>query len=208
MLDDIRVSDIIINPPRVHPNGFIQIDISSLCRLHIWDDRIATHSKVFTPYHNHHFDVHSVVLKGTMINTVYDVVPVRDNDVRYDWREYFHKYDVVRLENNNSTLQKNDDTEYYIEPRDLQFITEGKEYYLDKEIIHDSGFEGTTVTLMFKDDIDFSFTPVVLVPVDKVPDELCDRNVYDPELVDQVIKEATDDLFITNDYVSFLLKFH
>lgn len=41
--------------PRVHPNGFIQLDISETDRLHVWHPSLPYRQKTFSPVHNHIF---------------------------------------------------------------------------------------------------------------------------------------------------------
>lgn len=58
--------------PRVHPNGFVQLDLGDGMRLHVWPEDphhfvpVAPH-----PVHDHVFDMESTVVRGCLIQTVY-----------------------------------------------------------------------------------------------------------------------------------------
>ncbi len=57
--------------PRVHANGFIQIDITPAVRLHIWGDARIPKQKVPTPIHDHAFAFTSRVLVGSLTQREY-----------------------------------------------------------------------------------------------------------------------------------------
>ncbi len=53
---------------RVHGNGFIQIDISSLTRVHVFGHPLIPRQLTPTPIHDHRFGFHSMVLAGCLVN--------------------------------------------------------------------------------------------------------------------------------------------
>lgn len=59
------------NRPRVHGNGFIQIDLTDRSRLHIWGDPRIPKQKVATPIHDHVFSFESICIVGRLINVNY-----------------------------------------------------------------------------------------------------------------------------------------
>src|SRR4051812_43978314 len=56
--------------PRVHPNGFIQLDLKPGLRLHVWDVQIKAQEPP-TPVHDHIFDMRSQVLLGQIGQNVH-----------------------------------------------------------------------------------------------------------------------------------------
>lgn len=57
--------------PRVHGNGFIQIDIDDRRRLHVWGHPDIPRQRVASPIHDHLFDFTSETLVGRLVNVVY-----------------------------------------------------------------------------------------------------------------------------------------
>lgn len=61
--------------PRVHGNGFIQVDLSPETRAHFWGPMIPR-QKVSSPIHDHSFGFTSKVLAGEIIQIEYWPLPV------------------------------------------------------------------------------------------------------------------------------------
>lgn len=61
--------------PRVHGNGFIQLDLTEMTRLHIWGHRDIPSQRTFTPIHDHLFGFTSQIIVGRMVNVIYDFHP-------------------------------------------------------------------------------------------------------------------------------------
>ena len=59
--------------PRVHANGFIQIDITKSVRLHIWGHHDIPRQRVPTPIHDHTFNFTSRVLFGALNDRLYSI---------------------------------------------------------------------------------------------------------------------------------------
>ena len=57
--------------PRVHPNGFLQIDLDSRRRMHIWGHPDIPRQIAYHPIHDHVFGFKSTVLVGRIVNVVY-----------------------------------------------------------------------------------------------------------------------------------------
>src|SRR3546814_5268128 len=60
--------------PRVHGNGFIQLDLTERGRLHIWGDPRIPRQKTATPIHDHVFGFESTVVVGRLVNLVFSIV--------------------------------------------------------------------------------------------------------------------------------------
>ena len=69
-LEAVRASG---SRPRVHGNGFIQLDLTERSRLHVWGDPRIPRQKVSTPIHDHVFGFTSTIIVGRLINVIYDV---------------------------------------------------------------------------------------------------------------------------------------
>ena len=65
----------------VHGNGFLQLQVSSDERIHVWDDRIPRQD-VPSLYHDHRFGFRSEILRGCLINVVLDLVPNAEGEFR------------------------------------------------------------------------------------------------------------------------------
>lgn len=61
--------------PRVHPNGFVQLDITPKKRLHIWGHPDIPKQKVAMPIHDHVYGFRSLVLGGRLVNINYEADP-------------------------------------------------------------------------------------------------------------------------------------
>lgn len=68
-LDDLIASGA---EPRVHGNGFIQVDIDPKRRLHVWHPDVPRR-RVPTPIHDHVFSFNSYVFQGRLLNVQWDV---------------------------------------------------------------------------------------------------------------------------------------
>jgi hypothetical protein len=58
--------------PRVHGNGFIQLDMARDVRLHVWGDPRIPRQKTFCQIHDHIFSFDSELIVGQLINIWYD----------------------------------------------------------------------------------------------------------------------------------------
>ena len=80
--------------PRVHGNGFIQLDLDEFHRLHVWGVEDIPHQKVNTEIHDHIFDFDSITITGALINVLYSINENPDGK----WQIY------------EPTIEKNKDT--------------------------------------------------------------------------------------------------
>lgn len=54
--------------PRLHPNGFIQLDLPGRRRLHVWPDAPVRERSPAAPIHDHVYGFTSSVCLGTLVN--------------------------------------------------------------------------------------------------------------------------------------------
>jgi hypothetical protein len=71
-LDDVRLDIDALraygNAPRVHPNGFIQLDLVDRLRLHVWSDRPLRARGKSASVHDHVYGFTSDVRLGTLVH--------------------------------------------------------------------------------------------------------------------------------------------
>jgi len=58
--------------PRYHGNGFLQLYLSDVHRLHIWTEEYPIRSNHTGTIHTHRFDMRSQILVGTLEHIVFD----------------------------------------------------------------------------------------------------------------------------------------
>lgn len=184
---------------RVHPNGFIQVDLAptedtwheshhqghsgSSLRLHIWNppDYHLPHQGTTNELHTHVFDMHSTVVKGTLEQHLYTLA------LGSEWHSYrdaegkqeMKLYRAVYGKGADSRLEDTGLRGMVI--RDFHWpVHAGQSYFQPAFTFHDSDPYGCVVTVMEKTEI-FKGDAYVLVPLDIEPDNTFDRASAAPE---------------------------
>lgn len=172
--------------PRVHPNGFLQLDLDPdpnlpqrKRRLHIFDDRLPR-QVVRTSVHDHIFDMGSFVMKGTVINDVYKLVLDEDGE--------FEVYKAQEAKCTETNLVPTGER-VRMEIARSTYIRMGMSYTFPAFEFHDSRHEGVTATIMTKEQVRVG-TPRVLVPVDAEPDNSFSREEQDIDALWALIEET------------------
>jgi hypothetical protein len=185
--------------PRVHPNGFIQLDLEAPTderwhegkgagtsgadlRLHIWNprDHALPHQGTVNEIHDHVFDMKSAVVRGTLTQRVFEFVvgamisqSARANPTHELYRAVYDKQSSSRLESLGviGNLRKIQEFPVYA----------GQDYKQPAFTLHDT-VEGDelVVTLMRKVAIHEGI-PVVVCPVGQPPDNDFDRATAAPQ---------------------------
>src|SRR4051812_11171605 len=112
--------------PRVHPNGFIQVDINEAERLHCWHPKLPYRQKTYHPIHNHIFTFDSVILTGRLINVRYEP---------FQWDGYgaaFNQYFVKLIEGQETQLVRSENMPYELIVEMCECLQVGEEYHQDK----------------------------------------------------------------------------
>lgn len=172
--------------PRLHPNGFIQLDLKSGSRLHVWPAQPIPAQKTSHPVHDHVFEMESEVLKGTLENRTYKWVHCAWQD------DASHElYEIVRLRGEDTILKSlwPRMSSGLIRLEMTEMVSEGEMYGLGAGILHESVPHGTVVTLMRKLKV-FGGNPRVAVPVTVQPDNDFRRDQVDPAVLWELIDEA------------------
>lgn len=170
--------------PRVHGNGFIQLDLNETgtCRLHVWHNDIPRQN-VPTPIHDHVFALHSTVLCGTLIHE--ELLPANN---------YFGTHRVYRAEqekDTQNTILVPDEGLISLYVTQRLILGAGSIYTFDAGKLHQTDHRGLTATIMEKIKAPEGYgRPRVLVPVGQEPDNEFRRDNHDPETLWPFIKEA------------------
>ena len=174
--------------PRVHGNGFIQIDLDHANRLHIWGHPDIPRQKTLTPIHDHIFGFTSTVLVGRLMNVEYKV----EDDVRGGFRVY------------NAEVRKDEDTSLTPTPRRVTphpvrvgFHTKAGtfKYNMKPFVFHETFATELTATMILKDSPTQAqgathAPPRILVPWDVDPDNTFDRYGHDENLLWEITSEV------------------
>jgi hypothetical protein len=163
--------------PRVHQNGFLQLDLEpdQSRRLHIFDDALPRQS-VRSSLHDHTFDMASTVVRGAIWNEHWDILPDR-----YQWNgEVYEPMGGVLV--GTGQLVK-------AQLRGCSIVSAGQSYRFPAFEFHDSKHRGLTVTVMEKVR-EHGGRPRVLVPRGMLPDNDFHREAFDPEPLWELIEAA------------------
>ncbi len=175
--------------PRVHGNGFIQLDLTERSRLHVWGDPRIPRQKVSTQIHDHVFGFESTIVVGRLVNVCYRFVPRSYGDFRV-------YVPVMRV--HEDTLLKPTDVVGCIAPLLTEVIdrnTTTRTYWLRPFLFHESlapdGPAATVITKTGPTQAQGSASlPRVLVPIDKVPDNDFTRYDADEDLLWRIIEQT------------------
>jgi hypothetical protein len=171
--------------PRVHPNGFIQLDLDHVAdgwhashhrghsggrtRLHIWNPPGVTlpHQDTVNEIHDHVFDMLSTVMIGALEQQLYEFVPGRDDG------DIYERYTAVYQKGADSRLQPTGERGV-LELVESLTVKAGQSYTQPAFTLHDSLACELVVTIMEKTEI-HEGDATVICPVDQPPDNSFDR---------------------------------
>src|SRR5271166_2045360 len=132
--------------PRVHPNGFIQLDLNEehTLRLHVWPlIELPGRQKTNHPIHDHSFDMASTVLTGKLINEMLVFLNVSDHpDLIPNHREYRG----VRI-GAEETILKPTGNFGCIAAMYQEEVPAGHSYRIPAKVFHNNIAEGLTATI-------------------------------------------------------------
>jgi|SRR5579859_563350 len=167
--------------PRLHPNGFIQLDLAkdASVRLHVWPAVPLPAQKTRHPIHDHVFDMESTILCGHLRNVLYKALPLSDAEAAQAIFRPYRMYRATRIAKDDTVLMPADEKFYAVVESAHEDLEPGDTYYMQKGLLHDSVPLGLTCTLMYKLDLDVEYRPVVAVPADIKPDNDFRRETFD-----------------------------
>lgn len=171
------------NTPRLHGNGFIQLDLFDNKRLHFWTDNMSAQS-VSTQIHDHRFDLKSYILLGKLIHIHY----------RYSIAAFegtYHFYIAKQRKDHDTELVRDDvRCSYYLQEMCRSEMSAGSIYTFPKKEFHETRAVGLTCTLIEKLDTERHYSPRVACYHEHMPDNKFTRYDTDPELLWNVIEQA------------------
>jgi len=173
--------------PRVHPNGFIQLDINEKDRLHVWHPSLTVRQKTFSPVHNHIFSFHSEIYVGRLINVCYqkDAAPTGTHE---EWR-------VQLIEGEETKLVRQGEARYHLDPVEMEVMFPGDLYFMPKWEFHEILTNEPTMTVIRKKGAVLTLGPnsggaSVMVPVGEEPDNDFRRGDVDTDALWDLILET------------------
>jgi hypothetical protein len=180
--------------PRVHGNGFIQLDLDPEQRLHIWGHPDIPKQSVPTPIHDHVFGFHSELLIGRLVNVVYDFMPIP-----YEG-ETWEVYEPEVRHGEDTVLQPTGETGS-VRMRHAQLLVAGSsfisEYDFAPFVFHEMFAPEPSATIITKRGPTLRENPTgrkprVLVPEGVEPDNEFDRYNNDPNDLWRIIIEVLE----------------
>lgn len=168
------------NKPRVHGNGFIQLDLTKGSRLHIFGDPRIPKQKTRTPIHDHVFSFESRVIVGRLINVVYDFIERPKQSPTAEFRIYFSQ-----TREGDDTILVPGDTYGSVSVINTDMVMAstcmgGNKYTMPSYWFHESiAPDGPTATIITKYGLTQAQgggSPRVLVPVGVEPDNEFNRH--------------------------------
>lgn len=192
--------------PRVHANGFIQIDISPAVRLHVWGDPRIPRQQNRTPIHDHAFSFTSRVLIGTLNQRTFHVDP-RQPEADFAPEQQLYIPHVARLERGENTVLERYAGEVAVVAESSTYIAACDDetkltglpygdsvYRMERGEFHESVPLGPAVSVIVKDGpslVQGGGKPTVLVPVGVEPSNDFDRHAaLDTEALWDIIRDV------------------
>jgi hypothetical protein len=170
--------------PRVHGNGFVQLDLTPQRRLHIWGDPRIPRQSVPSTIHDHTFSFRSVVYRGQLVHRVIALY----SDEKGAYSMY---YAVTNRGEDTRLVRTRERYDAIITAEHL--LTAGSTYKFRAGEFHETVAPWLCVTVIDKDGPTLSQggkNPNVLVPYGLEPDNTFDRYQTQADLLWQVINEA------------------
>lgn len=174
--------------PRLHPNGFVQLDLSDKVRLHIWPDNsvVLPKPKVATVIHDHTFDFQSTILAGRLTNLIYEFNESPDGP----WHLYGVKpYAVVKKW---VPMILTDNKRFTSRVLDIEVLKKGDSYKFPAFKFHETLWDGLTVTAIRIGRTYPEEMARVACSVNELPDNDFRRDCADPEVMWSLIKRGCE----------------
>ena len=184
-LEAVRASG---SRPRVHGNGFIQLDLTKLTRLHVWGDARIPRQTVASPIHDHVFDFDSTIIVGRLINVIYKFVPKVFSD--------FEIYVPETREGEDTILKPTGMTGYPdpIHANMVQWRSLLPRYRMAHSVFHEIFAPEPSATIMVKEDMSVAQRQEriarVLVPTSGKPDNKFTRYETNEDLLWRIIEDT------------------
>lgn len=170
--------------PRVHGNGFIQLDLTERKRLHVWGDPRIPRQKIPSTIHNHTFSFRSKILIGQLVHREINLIESRNGA--------YEIYQAVCNEGEDTRLDKRVGRVAAIIIKE-QVLRKGDTYTFQAKEYHETVAPWLCVSVIDKDGPTLAQggpNPNVLVPFGLEPDNTFNRNQLHPDILWKIIFEA------------------
>ncbi len=168
---------------RVHPNGFIQVDLDHRHRLHVFHPRLPYRQRTYNPVHDHVFGFVSEVFSGRLVNACYSVV--EDESHGTHCKAHCQGGDRVVVQRGRY---------YRLRSRASFALQPGQQYEMPAFEFHESLSNEPTMTIIRKDDDTVAQgnprSATVMTPRGVDPDDDFNRDDVDLEVLWELIEEA------------------
>ncbi len=172
------------NKPRLHPNGFIQLDIADGVRLHVWPQENLAKISVQVPIHDHVYGFDSFIMCGQMGNTIYDI----EIDPNGEYNLYqTTSYAAVKKE---LPLEQVNNYRYALKTIKEFWTSAGEIYHMNPFIFHESHTRELTATVIRITSFDKTKPVRVLCPIGVKPDNSFKRDSVDQTILWGYIEKA------------------
>lgn len=182
--------------PRVHGNGFLQLDLSDSARLHIWGHAAIPRQTTPTPIHDHRFAFSSLILKGSMTNCLYEAIyrprGVEDNAIKPTHLEH-----TAMVRDRQDTILVSTDRYFALDAKQATTYLPGDSYSMKVGEVHESITSQPTITIILKHGPSLTqggSSPSVFVPLDTEPDNTFHRYSMDHELLWAIIFDEVSEV--------------
>lgn len=170
---------------RIHGNRFIQIDMGSRCRIHIWSDIVPRGQDIPSVVHDHDYDFKSTILSGQLVNVLYRVAGTFDKtDYRVKGGEAC--LDIWNVDRERGLLVKTPKC-CVLKVLEVLYYRRGMSYSMYKGQIHATAYLGHAITCIEADDPK-KYAIRVFVPQNVDPDNEFRRNKYPEDYLWDVVR--------------------
>lgn len=175
--------------PRVHGNGFIQLDLSDSFRLHIWGDPRIPRQATATPIHDHTFGFQSTIIVGRLLNVVHEIIEKEYGD--------FNIFEAVCRDGEDTELRRMK-KQCIVQVAHTEMVNANSwitKYRMPPHVFHETlAPDGPAATIIRKEkkriQPDKHVRARVLVPVNAAPDNSFNRYEADEDLLWQIIEDT------------------
>ena len=175
-----------LGDPRVHPNGFIQLDLNRSDRLHVWHPGLPYRQRTYHTVHDHVFGFVSTCFSGRLVNVVYDVAP--------DPAGTHVLWQAECTDGEESVLRPATGEPVRLRHIYAQVVQPGETYHLPAFKFHESLFGEPSLTIIRKDSDTAHegnpHSPLIAVPAGVEPDNDFRRDAVDVDVLWGLIEEA------------------
>ena len=188
-LDIYTLKRLCVNSPRIHGNGFIQLDIGENYRVNFWGHKDIPKQDVDTSIHDHEFDFISVILKGYLLNTKYDKVIGNTHKVYVPKISEGHNTKLIYTKTDTAIRESEVEQIFFVDILDLKTK---KSYYMLAGELHQTQAFKPAVTLMKKipkPSFIKKHSATVLVKAGERPDNKFDRHSYENDFIWDLIEK-------------------